>query len=115
MAFINTDWNDELDDDIYGSPIGISPAMKESIRDAEFEQEKGQMENRERSNRSNGGETEGGIPMISLDEAIIHLEEDVLPKMECSACKDEHIQLLEWLKELRDLRETAAKLKEAVK
>lgn len=43
MAFINTDWNDELDDD-YGSPIGISPAMKESIRDAEFEQEKGQME-----------------------------------------------------------------------
>ena len=44
MAFINTDWNDELDDDYYGSPIGISPAMKESIRDAEFEQERGSME-----------------------------------------------------------------------
>lgn len=45
MAFINTDWNDALDDDdFYGSPLGISPAMKESIRDAEFEQEKGLME-----------------------------------------------------------------------
>ena len=53
--------------------------------------------------------------MISLDEAIRHLEEDVLPKMECSACKDEHIQLLEWLKELRDIRETVAKLKEVAK
>lgn len=53
--------------------------------------------------------------MISLDEAIRHIEEDVLPRMECSACKDEHIQLLEWLKELRDFRENAAKLKEVDK
>lgn len=50
--------------------------------------------------------------MISLDEAIRHIEEDVLPRMGCSACKDEHIQLLEWLKELRDFRKTVAKLKE---
>lgn len=53
--------------------------------------------------------------MISLDEAIRHIEEDVLPRMVCSACKAEHIQLLEWLKELRDFRETAAKLKEVAK
>lgn len=45
MAFINTDWNDAFDDDdFYDSPLGISPAMKESIRNAEFEQEKRQME-----------------------------------------------------------------------
>ena len=53
--------------------------------------------------------------MISLDEAIRHIEEDVLPRMVCSALQAEHIQLLEWLKELRDFRETAAKLKEVAK
>ena len=37
MAFVNTDWNDGLEDD---SPIGISSAMKERILDDSSEQEK---------------------------------------------------------------------------
>lgn len=40
---------------------------------------------------------------MTLCEAIKHLEE-VIPKMECSDCKDEHIQLLDWLKELHELK-----------
>ena len=40
---------------------------------------------------------------MALEDAIKHLEE-VIPTMECSPCKDEHIQLLEWLKELKELR-----------
>lgn len=41
---------------------------------------------------------------MTLEDAIKHLEE-VIPEMECSPCKDEHIQLLGWLKELKNLKE----------
>lgn len=40
MAFVNSEWDELMEDD---SPIGISSAMKESILDDEFEQEKKQM------------------------------------------------------------------------
>ena len=43
------------------------------------------------------------INNMTLEDAIKHLEE-VIPTMECSPCKNEHIQLLEWLKELKELR-----------
>lgn len=44
---------------------------------------------------------------MTLDEAIEHLEEslqDESRKWTCEECKNEHIQLLEWLKELRELK-----------
>ena len=41
---------------------------------------------------------------MTLEQAIYHLEVEVLPNMPCSECKNEHIQLLEWLKELQELR-----------
>lgn len=42
---------------------------------------------------------------MTLEEAIYHLQIEVLPNMKCSKCKDEHIQLLNWLKELKELRQ----------
>lgn len=43
---------------------------------------------------------------MTLDEAIEHLEDTIKNKeFSCDACKDEHIQLLEWLKELKELKE----------
>lgn len=46
---------------------------------------------------------------MTLNEAIIHLEEtltDPSHVWSCSECKAEHAQLLEWLKELRRLKDT---------
>ena len=45
---------------------------------------------------------------MTLDEAIKHLEEtlsDKSHKWSCESCKQEHEQLLEWLKELKAWRE----------
>lgn len=45
---------------------------------------------------------------MKLDEAIKHLEEtlsDKSHKWSCESCKQEHEQLLEWLKELKAYRE----------
>ena len=46
---------------------------------------------------------------MTLEQAIYHLEVEVLPNMPCSECKNEHIQLLEWLKELQELRKNMEK------
>lgn len=46
---------------------------------------------------------------MTLDEAIQHLEEslnDANHDWSCEACKNEHVQLLEWLKELKAYKET---------
>lgn len=40
---------------------------------------------------------------MSLEEAIKHLD-DVIKNMECSECKNEHIQLREWLLELQNYK-----------
>jgi hypothetical protein len=40
---------------------------------------------------------------MSLDEAIKHAEE-VANKTNCSECSDQHRQLAEWLKELKEYR-----------
>ncbi len=45
---------------------------------------------------------------MTLNEAIEHLEKDVLPNWaegKCMECKKEHEQLLFWLKELKTRRE----------
>ncbi len=42
--------------------------------------------------------------IMTLDEAIKHLDETIA-NMECSKCKEEHIQLRNWLKELKLRRE----------
>lgn len=43
---------------------------------------------------------------MTLDEAIEHLEDFIKNKeFSCESCKEEHKQLLEWLKELRNLKE----------
>ncbi|MEE1073594.1 MAG: hypothetical protein U0L26_14655 [Cellulosilyticum sp.] len=43
---------------------------------------------------------------MTLDEAIEHLEDSIKNKeFSCESCKKEHKQLLEWLKELRNLKE----------
>lgn len=43
---------------------------------------------------------------MTLDEAIEHLEDSIKNKeFSCESCKEEHEQLLEWLKELRNLKE----------
>lgn len=44
---------------------------------------------------------------MTLDDAILHLEETLAdPKHEwsCASCREEHVQLLEWLKELKTLK-----------
>lgn len=43
---------------------------------------------------------------MTLDEAIIHCEEEAQHQVEkgCYMCSEEHLQLAEWLKELRDRR-----------
>ncbi len=43
---------------------------------------------------------------MKLDEAIKHLEEELKNKQDwsCVACKEEHEQLLSWLKELQKAR-----------
>ncbi len=46
--------------------------------------------------------------MMNIDEAIKHLEESLADQSHdwgCEECKGEHKQLLEWLRELKDLRE----------
>ena len=43
---------------------------------------------------------------MTLDEAIEHLEDSIKNReFSCESCKEEHKQLLEWLKELRNLKE----------
>ena len=65
--------------------------------------------------------------MMSLDEAIKHAEEvaeskrkqvengewekDSLTERDCLECADEHRQLAEWLKELKELRGKYARLR----
>lgn len=49
---------------------------------------------------------------MGLNEAISHLEETLADKNHfwaCEDCRKEHIQLLEWLKELKDRRESEQK------
>ena len=43
---------------------------------------------------------------MTLDEAIEHCKEKILEQSEsqCFKCMEEHIQLMEWLKELKRLR-----------
>lgn len=41
---------------------------------------------------------------MNLEEAMKHLEE-VIPTITCENCKDEHIQLYNWLSELKDRRD----------
>ena len=42
---------------------------------------------------------------MTLDEAINHCLERA--DQDCSSCADEHLQLAEWLIELKDLRKNA--------
>ena len=43
---------------------------------------------------------------MTLDEAIEQLEDSIkINEFSCESCKEEHKQLLEWLKELRNLKE----------
>ena len=49
---------------------------------------------------------EGVTKKMTLDEAIEHLEDSIKNKeFSCESCKEEHKQLLGWLKELRNLKE----------
>lgn len=42
---------------------------------------------------------------MTLEEAILHLQEKISSnKWDCENCREEHMQLLEWLKELRERR-----------
>lgn len=41
---------------------------------------------------------------MTLDQAIKHCYE-VVEKEQCCACAEEHLQLAEWLEELKELRE----------
>lgn len=43
---------------------------------------------------------------MTLEQAINHLEEELNTKQDwsCVACKEEHKQLLEWLKELQEIK-----------
>lgn len=50
---------------------------------------------------------------MTLDEAIIHCEEAVAEmrkKGGCDGCADEHQQLADWLKELKEFRERESKM-----
>lgn len=43
---------------------------------------------------------------MTLSEAIEHLKEKIFNETNwCEECKNEHIQLLEWLKELKEYRD----------
>lgn len=44
--------------------------------------------------------------MMTLDEAIVHAREVAASLGDCSECAKDHIQLAEWLEELRELRDT---------
>lgn len=44
---------------------------------------------------------------MTLDQAIKHCYE-VAEKEQCYACAEEHLQLAEWLEELKELREKQA-------
>ena len=53
---------------------------------------------------------------MTLDEAIQHIE-DMLSNgndFGCDKCKEEHIQLLGWLKELRDRRNTKVDVEKSI-
>lgn len=47
--------------------------------------------------------------MISLDEAILHCQERAAA--DCSKCAREHLQLAEWLEELKSLRKKQVPMK----
>lgn len=42
---------------------------------------------------------------MTLDEAIVHAREVAASLGDCSECAKDHVQLAEWLEELRKLRE----------
>lgn len=49
---------------------------------------------------------------MTLNDAIQHLEENIKTKTDwCDDCKQEHIQLLDWLIELREQRKSQTALK----
>lgn len=53
--------------------------------------------------------------MMTLDEAIEHLICSIKEnKFNCEECKQEHIQLLNWLKELKEYNERENKEREAL-
>lgn len=54
---------------------------------------------------------------MTIDEAIKHLEEvleDENREWSCKECREEHIQLLEFLRELEDSRKLIAMLKKGI-
>ena len=54
---------------------------------------------------------------MTLEEAIKHLEdilEDENQEWSCKECREEHIQLLEFLRELEDSRKLIAMLKKGI-
>ena len=46
---------------------------------------------------------DGRDKCMDLEEAIEHLKE-IIPTIDCEACQQDHIQLLEWLNELKERR-----------
>lgn len=46
---------------------------------------------------------------MTLNEAIEHCKE-IIKSNECEKCREQHKQLLEWLKELKRLRKKGGKL-----
>lgn len=54
---------------------------------------------------------------MTLEEAIRHLEEvleDENREWSCKECREEHIQLLEFLRELKESREEIAMLRKGI-
>lgn len=49
---------------------------------------------------------------MTLEEAIEHCKEKILEQSEsqCFKCMEDHIQLMEWLKELKQLRKEKTEL-----
>ena len=44
--------------------------------------------------------------MMTINDAILHCKEIIENNSTCEECKDEHKQLLEWLIELREIKES---------
>lgn len=54
---------------------------------------------------------------MTLDEAIDHLKESLADPghFSCAECAEQHVQLLQWLEELKDSRQTINTLCETVR
>lgn len=54
---------------------------------------------------------------MTLDEAIDHLKESLADPghFSCAECTEQHVQLLSWLEELKDSRQTINTLRETVR